>query len=198
MKKVIKTNVLMVAMFTIMISNANASNFIPLKKEFKETVLTLNNVKKGHQLLIKDLNGLVLYKEFIQDSGSYYKGFDLTSLPNGAYYFELYKDLEIQIIPFKVTYSEVVFDKKNETSIFKPSVRLKNNKVFISKLSLDLKPFEIKIYQENPGKDILLHSETIENTKVIERLYSLPKGEKASYKIIFNTEGRKFVEHINI
>ena len=65
MKKVIKTNVLMVAMFTIMISNANASNFIPFKKEFKETVLTLNNVKKGHQLLIKDLNGLVLYKELI-------------------------------------------------------------------------------------------------------------------------------------
>ena len=198
MKKVIKTNVLMVAMFTMMLNNANANNFIPLKKEFKETTLTLNNVKKGHRLLIKDLNGLVLYKEFIQDSGSYYKGFDLTSLPSGDYYFELDKDLEIKIIPFNVTSNDVVFDKKNETSIFKPTVRVKNNKVFISKLSLDLKPFEIKVYQENPGKDYLLYSETIENTKVIERLYTLPENQKVSYKIIFKTEGREFVEHINI
>jgi len=198
MKKVIKTNVLMVAIFTMMLNNANANNFIPLKKELKETTLTLNNVKKGHRLLIKDLNGLVLYKEFIQDSGSYYKGFDLTSLPSGDYYFELDKDLEIKIIPFNVTFNDVVFDKKNETSIFKPTVRVKNNKVFISKLSLDLKPFEIKVYQENPGKDYLLYSETIENTKVIERLYTLPENQKVSYKIIFKTEGREFVEHINI
>jgi len=198
MKKVIKKSILLVIVFTMMQGNVNANNFIPLKKEFKETALSLNNVKKGQRLLIKDSNGLVLYKEYIKDSGSYYKGFDLTSLPSGDYYFELDKDVEIKIIPFNVSSKTVAFYKEKEASIFKPIVRVKDNKLFISKLSLEKSPLTIKVYQEYSVDNRLLHTETIENTKIIERIYTLPKTKEVKYKIVFKTEGREFVEYINI
>jgi len=199
MKKEFKLSILMVIMFTVMLSNVNANNFILLNKEFKKTTLTLNNVKKGQRLLIKDNQGLVLYKEFIQVEGTYFKGFDLTALPNGSYFFELDKDVEIKIIPFTVNSNEVTFNKEKETSIFKPFVRVKDNKLLISQLSLELKPLSIKVYQENnSSSDYLLYSETIENTKKIERIYSLPVKTRESYRIVFKTEGREFVEYINI
>jgi len=199
MKKEFKSSALMVIIFTVMLGSVNASNLIPFNKELKKTTLTLNNVKKGQKLLIKDSNGLILYKELIKDSGAYYKGFDLTSLPNGNYYFELNKDVEIKIIPFNVTSNNVVFNKEKEVSIFKPIVSAKDNKVFVSKLSLGLKPLEVKIFQESSSNsDYLLFSETIENTKIIERIYSLPKTEKVRYRLVFTTEGREFVEYINI
>ena len=199
MKKEFKLSILMVIMFTVMLSNVNANNFILLNKEFKKTTLTLNNVKKGQRLLIKDNQGLVLYKEFIQVEGTYFKGFDLTALPNGSYFFELDKDVEIKIIPFTVNSNEVTFNKEKETSIFKPFVRVKDNKLLISQLSLELKPLSIKVYQENnSSSDYLLYSETVENTKKIERIYSLPVKTRESYRIVFKTEGREFVEYINI
>ena len=46
----------------------------PIKeKEPKVTSLSFAKVSKGSKLLIKDLNGIVLYKEAIQKSGEYSK-----------------------------------------------------------------------------------------------------------------------------
>lgn len=196
MKKEFKTSVLMVMLCAVMLNNANANNFIPLNTEFNKTTLSLNNVKKGNKLLIKDLNGLVLYKELIKDSGTYYKGFDLTSLPNGNYYFELDKDVEIQTMPFTVSLGNVSFNKEKQTTVFKPIIRVKNNKILVSKLSLQEKPFEMKVYQDYDNKNYLVYSEFIDNTKVIERIFKL--SEKGSYKIVLKTEGREFVEYITI
>ncbi|HMC00838.1 MAG TPA: hypothetical protein VKN14_07370 [Flavobacteriaceae bacterium] len=198
MKKVIKKSILLVIMFATMLSNANESKFIASKKELKKTSLTLKHVKEGQQLVIKDSNGLTLYKESIKESGTYYKGFDLTALPDGKYYFELDKDVEIQTIPFQVKSNSVTFEKEEEVSVFKPIIRVKGNRVLVSKLSLELKPMEIKFYELNSDGSHLLHSETIENTKIIERIYRISEKYKSTYKLIIKSEGREFVEYINI
>lgn len=196
MKKVIRTGVMILAIFATVSSYANKVSYASIEKNIKKTTLTLNNLKRGHQLIIKDAHGIVLYKEYIKDSGQYSKGFDLTSLPNGNYYFELDKDLEIKTIPFKVLSNEVVFEKKDETTIFKPVVRTKGNFVFISRLSLNEKPLEYKIYYED-SHDFMI-SEKFENEKSIERIYNFSKAQKGMYKIVFKTEGRIFIENIKI
>jgi len=103
LRKIILTGAMLIAL----ISNAaNGLNNDP-KKDLNKTTFTLKNVKQGNQLIIKDLYGLILYKEQIKDSGNYSKGFDLTSLPDGSYVFELEKDLEIKSFPFTVTAKKV-------------------------------------------------------------------------------------------
>ena len=62
----------------------------------------------------------------------YNKGFDLTSLPNGEYYFELDKDIEVQVIPFQVKMNKVEFLKEKETKFFKPIIRFKDNKILLT------------------------------------------------------------------
>ncbi|WP_100610385.1 hypothetical protein [Confluentibacter lentus] len=201
MKKVIKNTkkgILMVAMLAASLSFANEGTpFFSIKNESKRTSLTLALVKEGNQLSIKDNNGIVLYKELIQKTGIYTKGFDLTALPNGDYIFELDSDIEIKTIPFTVESNTVVFEKDMEKSIFKPVTRVKGNLVFVSQLALNKEPLKIDIYFEKSGSSELLLTETIKDTQKIERVYKLTGLNNGNYTIVYNSEGREFIKHIN-
>jgi hypothetical protein len=197
MKKVINTikkNLLVVTVFTAMLGNANEISTLIIKEDLKETALTINNVKAGNLLTIKDSHGITLYKELIDFSGTYRKGFDLTALPNGNYFFEVDKELEIKTIPFTVKSNEVVFNKESEVITFKPFVRQKGDLVLVSKLAPNFEALKIDIYALINGSSKLIYSENVEDTQAIERIYKLKEG---SYKIIFNSNNKEFTRFIN-
>ena len=201
MKNVLKNSkkgILMVTMFATLLSFANDASFFNIKNDAEKTALTLYNVKQGNLLSIKDNNGVILFKEYIQESGIYTKGFDLTTLPNGEYVFELDKDLEINSIPFTVKSNLVVFEKENEKTIFKPFVRVKNDFVYITKLALNEEPLEIKVYfsRFDSSDSELMLTEKIVNTKIIERIFKLDGLDFGTYKIVMHSEGKQFVKLI--
>ncbi|MFD0990637.1 hypothetical protein ACFQ1R_11055 [Mariniflexile jejuense] len=193
-----KKGFLMVAMFVTLLSFANEAPFYTIKNDAERTSLTLNNVKQGNLLSIKDNNGIVIYKELILQTGTYTKGFDLTSLPNGNYMFELNKDVEIQSIPFNVLAKTVTFIKDSEKTIFKPVTRVKGDVVFMSRLSLSKAPLEIAIYFTDGtyNSSELIYSETIKNTENANRIFKLTGKNKGDYKIVYTTEGHTFIEEI--
>jgi len=198
MKNLIKNSLVVAALFATLLGNASPS--LNELNDEKRTTIRLNDVKQGDHLLIKDAYGTILYKEKIQNSGNYIKGFDLTELPDGTYFFELDNSFETKIIPFQVNVNNVIFNKEQEAIIYKPLVNNKDNKVYISKLSLNEQPLSIEVHYENENHvDIgLIYSETIENTKSIRRILSLNKLKKGSYKIVIKTEGRTFVDYVRI
>ncbi|PQV49442.1 hypothetical protein CLV33_10372 [Jejuia pallidilutea] len=190
---------LMVAIMSTVMGYANEKSFTITENDAKKTVLTLADVKVGNLFKIKDENGMVLYKETIQRKGTYSKGFDLTSLPDGSYFFELEKDMEISTIPFEVKANEVSFNKELAKTFFKPSTHTRGNMVFINQLSLNEMPLEIEVYYDGgvfTESYQLIHNETIANTKNIERVYELGDFEEGKYKIVFKSEGREFVKFI--
>lgn len=195
--KHLKKGILMVTMFATLLSFANEGSFYIIKNDARRTSLTLKDVKQGNLLSILDNNGIVLYKEQIQKTGIYTKGFDLTALPDGSYIFELDKDVEIKSIPFTVTSSTVEFEKDLEKSIFKPVTKIEDSRVLVSQLSLSEKPLSIEIYYANKGEFNLVHSETIEGTKHIKRVYRLNGLETGKFKMVYTTEGRTFTKNIN-
>lgn len=188
----------MVTMFVTLLSFANEAPFYTIKNDAERTSLTLNNVKQGNLLSIKDNNGIVLYKELIQQSGTYTKGFDLTSLPSGSYIFELDKDVEIQTIPFNVLAKIVTFTKDSEVTIFKPVTRVKGDMVFVSRLSLNKAPLDIAVYftENSVDEPELIFFETIKDTENLSRIYRLAGRNRGSYELIFTTEGRIFTKEI--
>lgn len=195
MKKVIKKSLVLVVLCTTMLSFANEFSIATNDIRDNITNLTLRNVEVGSILWIKDQNGLLVYKELIEKSGNYSKGFDLTALPNGNYSFELEKETEIKIIPFQVKSSVVIFNKKEEKVIMKPFVIKKGNFVVISKLSLEENPMEIKIYFENSD---LVYSEMMNKGKVFQRKFDFSTSEKGTYKIVTKTEGREFSKTVKM
>ncbi|MFD2822427.1 hypothetical protein ACFS5M_02025 [Lacinutrix iliipiscaria] len=196
MKNLMKNTLVLVALFTALLGHANSSfNDV---KEVRRTIITLNDVKKGDKLLIKDKHKVILYQETIKNSGIYNKGFDLSELPNGDYFFEVDKALEIKMIPFNVTNNDVVFNKEKQTIVYKPLIKNSGNKLFISKLSLNKMPLSIEVQYENKDHDDfgVIYSETIKDTKTIKRILNLSKEEKGTYKVIIKTEGRTFIDYI--
>lgn len=165
-------------------------------KEPNVTRVSFERVKKGTLLLIKDEQGLVLYKEAIAQAGKYSKGFDLTSLPDGTYFFELDSEMEIIVIPFEVASSEVIFKKEEKSTIFKPVVRVKDDLVFLSRVSSDAVPMEYKIYYAE-NSDLVL-SEKFENETHVKRVYDFSKAEKGDYLFVIRSNGRKYTRTIKI
>ena len=198
MKNLIKNSLVIAVLCTTLLGNANSS--LKNSKDETRTTLTLKDVKRGNELSIKDTYGVILYREMIQNSGHYIKGFDLTSLPDGSYFFELDKGLEIKTIPFTVESTKVEFEKEMETTFHKPFVRSEENKVYVSKLSLNKQPLEIDLYYNSADSHgfELIHSETLENAQIIERVYSLNINEKGNYKVVTKTEGRTFINYMKI
>ncbi len=202
MKKVMKHSkkvFLMVAMIATVMGYANETSFYVSNKDGKKTRLVLDNVNEGDLFTIKDKNNVVLYKELIQKEGIYTKGFDLTSLPDGNYVFELDKNVEITSMPFSVNAKTVTFKKELAKTIFKPVTIVKGETAILTKLTLNKTPLEIKIYfsSDNSGEYELVHSEIIENTKVIEKAYKLADLDSGSYKMVYHTEGREFTKIID-
>lgn len=195
-----KKGILMVTLFATLLSFANDASFYTISTDAKRTALTLRDVKEGNLLSIKDNNGVVLYKESIQKTGIYTKGFDLTSLPDGFYLFELEKDIEIQTIPFTVKAKEVVFNKEKQESFYKPFTRVEGDLVFISQLALTEAPLEIEIFFSGNSYSStleLMHTEKITNTKTIEKVFKLSGLSKGSYKVVCYSQGREFVKIID-
>jgi len=195
MKKVINTSIVFALFFTSLLSFAN--DFSNEVNDVKDNItnLTINNVKEGSTLWIKDQNGLLIYKERIEKSGDYSKGFDLTALPNGDYSFELEKEMAIKIIPFEVKSNVVAFKKEEERTIVKPVFVQNKDIILVSKLLMEEKKLEIKIYFEN--SDLVLE-EFFTDVASVQRKYDFSSSEKGNYEIIIKSEGRVFSKTITI
>ncbi|MFB9055502.1 hypothetical protein ACFFU9_01990 [Mariniflexile ostreae] len=194
MKNVIKYSkkgILMVTLLATLLSSAHEVSLFTIKNEAEKISLTLN-VKKGNLLSIKDDNGIVLYKEHIQKEGVYTKGFDLTSLPNGSYIFELDKDMEISIIPFSVNASLVSFKKEEEKTIFKPFVRIKDDIVYVTQLTVNKAPLKIDMFFAEGNDFELVYSENIENIQDIKKVFKLSRLNEGRYKLVLHSEGREY------
>jgi len=200
MKKVLALSIYMLAMVTGIATYANAGipDFIGGKKS--AVTLTINNVKEGQLLSIKDKSGFMLYNSTIATTGVYNNKFDLTALPDGEYSFEHEKGYEIKIMPFKVSEGQVTFNAANERSVFKPVVNLKNNNVYLTKLNLEQEKVTVSIYYSttNKSEDNLIHSENISGETNIERVYSLSEKQVGNYKVIISANGRNYVENFKI
>jgi len=193
----IKKGFLMLTILVTSLSFANEDASIIIKNDADKTSLTLKDVKPGNVLSIKDENGMTLYKESIKTAGDYTKGFDLTELPNGTYTFEVNKDVKISSIPFTVAPEGVSINKEDEKVFFKPITRVEGNLLYVTKLSLDESPLTIDIYDESTSSSEPIHSETIENSKVIERVYELKNLEYGNFEIVYHTDGRIFSKSIH-
>lgn len=196
MKKVIRNGVLMLGLTATMASYATGVADTLVTTDNKKTTLTLKQVKKGHLLIIKNANGVVLYKERIQDAGEYAKDFDLTALPDGDYVFELEKDVEIRSIPFKVASNQVVFDKASEAVIYKPVVSKRGDLVYISRFSFTEKPLQYKIYYAD-NNDVVA-SEKFKDDEAVEKIYNFSEARPGTYKIVFKSEGRVFIQKVKV
>ncbi|WP_067146832.1 hypothetical protein [Pseudotamlana agarivorans] len=193
-----KKGFLLVALCVSMVSFANENSFYNVTVEANKTTLTINNVKEGSLLSLKDALGHVIASETIKTSGKYTREFDLSFLANGDYMFEVDKDLEIKEIPFAVKSGVALFNKNEEKVIYKPFIRVSGDIVFVSKLAIDGEPLDIEIIftPKNSANSSVVVSETVKSKDKIERAYQLSGAKNGEYQVVLHTAGRRFEKKI--
>ena len=196
MKNLARKSLVAVGLMISLSTQASGTDIVFKEKETKVTNIKFENVQQGSILIIKDENGLLLFKESIEQTGDYSKTFDLTTLPNGNYYFELNSEMKIDVIPFNVNSSEVVFDKELEESIIKPVVRAKENMVYVTRTGIEQTPLSYKIYYANNYD--LVHSIQFDELEEVKKAYDFSGAKKGNYVIVFESNGRKFTKNIKI
>ncbi|MGB6267533.1 MAG: hypothetical protein WBF67_00860 [Olleya sp.] len=194
MKKIMKQILVVAIVFATLSSNATETALFT-NEEDGRTTLVFENVIQGDQLLVKDAFGLILYNEAISKSGQYNKSFDLTTLPNGSYFFELDKKMQTRIYPFTVENTIVKFDKDNLTIINKPRVRVEDNTIIITASNLDKVDYSVEIYYNSSDS---IFSETYFNTTHIGKKYKLEKEKKGEYAVVVTTKDRTFTYTVSI
>jgi hypothetical protein len=196
MKKLTRKGLVAFALSVSLMGFANDLKNPTKEKEPEVTSLSFSKVSQGSTLFIKDDKGLTLYKEAIQITGEYSKGFDLTALPDGEYYFELDTNLKVVVIPFDVKSNEVNFKKEEKSTILKPMIRVKDDIVFVSRTSFEAAPLDFKIYYAE-NSDLVL-SEKFESETMIERVYDFSEAKKGEYLFVFWSNGRKYINSVKI
>ena len=196
MKNLARKSLVAVGLIMSLSTYAGSTEFNLKDNDKIITNLRFENVRKGSTLIIKDLEGIVLYKEVIEKTGDYSKGFDLTSLPNGDYLFELDSELKIVVVPFKVNSSEVVFNKESEESIYKPVLIKKNQMVYVWKAESDPSSLAYKIYYAD--NDDLVLSERFEEMEEVSKAYDFSTAKKGNYVFVFESKGRKYTKTVKI
>jgi hypothetical protein len=196
MKNLAKKSLVILGLCTSLMGYSNTMDNGVKEKEPKITNLRFESVKHGSVLSIKDQAGLILYKESIDQNGEYSKGFDLNSLPDGEYYFELDSELKFIIVPFTVSVNDITFNEEEKNTIIKPILHVKDEMVYLSRPSFVGNPLTYKIFfAEN--YDLVL-SEKFEQESEVKRVYDFSKAEKGNYVFVFESNGRKYSKAIKI
>ncbi|MFT5242537.1 MAG: hypothetical protein ACJA1H_000973 [Glaciecola sp.] len=190
--KTMKTILTVVMMLTIVTGYAN-ENVIDVPSK-AITLFKFSNVKKGHQYTILDNEGTVLYTEMIKRNGTFLKKFDFTALNNGSYVIELERDFEIIVTPFIIQSNSVLFLDSKEKTIFKPVVRLENDRLLISHMSLEEEPLNIELFYE--GERIF--KDQLVGKQILNQVYKLSDPEKGSYYLRMSSGDRSFIKSFEL
>ncbi|SHI68196.1 carboxypeptidase-like regulatory domain-containing protein [Algibacter luteus] len=163
--------------------------------EAKKTLLTLNKVKQGNKISIKNYRGQTFFDERVETESLLSKEFDLNFLKDGNYFFEIEKDIQIDIIPFTISFEKgIIFLKNKENTLFKPHVKFENESVKLTQLSPNKEPVTVNIYGDYYNTYELIYTETIRDEQDIKRLYKLEKG---NFKIVIKSNNKEYATLIN-
>ena len=193
MKTTIKKHLVAVTFLLSLVSYSTEKN-ISSTIEGRKVKVEFTGVKKGQVLFIKNANSIVIYSDIIEMSGNYARTFDLTVLENGVYTAELDKKFETIIKPFLVQNRQVTFLPEENKTIFKPVIRIQDNLILISKMSLENQPIKIRLYY----KGEVIYTEIAKDTKILNRALRLLKNKKGNYTVSINADNKNYSETFKI
>jgi len=188
MKNILRKATIFALLFGTLSANATVTD-----KRSDATVVEFGFVREGAQIFIKDTEDYLLFKFNVEATGQFIKSFDFTTLPDGAYRFEVHEDRTIQIKPFRVTQGVVEFNEATSHTIFKPILTPINDKVTLSCTTLNNDPFEVRIYD---NKDRLLYSEKITKNSEVNRIFNMSQIKEDDVVFRIKVGDRRFSERI--
>lgn len=192
MKNLIRKSLFVATLFVALVVKATTiePNLNIKVVEAKFVNLELMNTDGASTIFIKDNLGEVLFTDNFIGS-SYSKKYDLSTLPVGSYLLEIYGNTKIRRINFKVLNDKIEI---NDSNVYlKPSIRIKDEKVYISHLALNDQTMKITVFDDDSN---IIYNVKLMGRMDLGKILNFSKLAEGTYRIVVNTEGNIFEKEI--
>lgn len=164
MKNALKLGLFSISFLATMVVNASEKLNVKVAATSKMLAIELTNVVDGETLVIKDLDGEVLFYERLGETNEYSKVFSFNTLPQGLYFVESKEISKVQITPVVINDKGVALVENSSKTYLAPEVSLDGEVLKVMVRNYEKVPVSIAIY-DNSGA-LLSKTEGNNNTLV--------------------------------
>ncbi|MFT5437709.1 MAG: hypothetical protein ACI840_002366, partial [Ulvibacter sp.] len=150
MKKAMKLVVMTVAVLSTAVNYASISE---LNAQNQFSIQEGKTINENPKFVVRNKKGVAIFEGTDLNSNSMAELVSDMDLPSGKYTFEVVGDTNVEITSFVVDEATILFDAKSAKTIFMPTLRVKDDLILVSQLSLLKEPLKIKMYYSSEEDD---------------------------------------------
>ena len=185
MKKTFRN--LLVVLFFVVTFKTSANDGLDLKVNNEQgLIIEVQSNHQGAELILKDEQGEIVFKDFVSHKDNYTKILDFKNLPQGDYTFILDKQFSISTSVIKKKEENIEIDPESFNLIFKPLYRNDKGRVLLYLANPEENKVEIKIFDkfgvlvgEIKCKDVVV-KRTLDFSEVPAGIYTVKIKTKTS------------------
>jgi len=161
----------------------------------KKVMVKMNYVSENTMLIIKEVVGSEVYSELIERSTkNYSKTFNLSDFPDGEYAIEIEGSLKVVSFLLNVVNNKIALNDIVKTETFKPVLREKGDKVYVSKYNPENSYMDVTVFNT---KNEVVYNETLRGKRNLERVYDFSKVS-GEYKIALSNGNRTYTQIVSV
>ncbi|MDA7854130.1 hypothetical protein N9A68_00410 [Cyclobacteriaceae bacterium] len=195
--KNLKINISIISLL-LLINFVNADHLIDLRilsSNNSSFIIQLSDIKYDTKCLLKNQQGVILYKEDIARAQIFQRSLNLIELPDGTYELQIEDDYKTETTSLTKSNGKVMTANQIKITTFKPQIVLKDTQLNVSLLALNNEKLTVSILDENQN---IISEKKLSGSVNLGQSYDLSQLNAGNYTIQLYTNGKVYDKLITL
>ena len=195
--KNLKINISIISLL-LLINFVNADHLIDLRilsSNNSSFIIQLSDIKYDTKCLLKNQQGVILYKEDIARAQIFQRSLNLIELPDGTYELQIEDDYKTETTSLTKSNGKVMATNQIKITTFKPQIVLKDTQLNVSLLALNNEKLTVSILDENQN---IISEKKLSGSVNLGQSYDLSQLNAGNYTIQLYTNGKVYDKLITL
>jgi len=158
-------------------------------------IIQLSDIKYDTKCLLKNQQGVILYKEDIARAQIFQRSLNLIELPDGTYELQIEDDYKTETTSLTKSNGKVMTANQIKITTFKPQIVLKDTQLNVSLLALNNEKLTVSILDENQN---IISEKKLSGSVNLGQSYDLSQLNAGNYTIQLYTNGKVYDKLITL
>ena len=189
--KNLKINISIISLL-LLINFVNADHLIDLRilsSNNSSFIIQLSDIKYDTKCLLKNQQGVILYKEDIARAQIFQRSLNLIELPDGTYELQIEDDYKTETTSLTKSNGKVMAANQIKITTFKPQIVLKDTQLNVSLLALNNEKLTVSILDENQN---IISEKKLSGSVNLGQAYDLSQLNTGHYTVQLYTNGKVY------
>ena len=195
--KNLKINISIISLL-LLINFVNADHLIDLRilsSNNSSFIIQLSDIKYDTKCLLKNQQGVILYKEDIARAQIFKRSLNLIELPDGTYELQIEDDYKTETTSLTKSNGKVMAANQIKITTFKPQIVLKDTQLNVSLLALNNEKLTVSILDENQN---IISEKKLSGSVNLGQSYDLSQLNAGNYTIQLYKNGKVYDKLITL